>query len=719
MNEWLQRSERLGRNERLVPYILAVLLLPLLVLWRGDNVLYSPPRFTDPWFYLGFFKTLVNFQRDVFPGTYYGSRLAWILPGYLLHAVFPPVVANAILHLAVHLLSALSLFTILRLTAGVRSAFLATMVFAVHPWLWAATGWDYVNGAGIAWLLLALALATRAALQPERKWSLVLAGAALAAMVHSTFTLLAFAPLVAIYYAGLAWSAWRRTPAIRWLATFCFWAGAGFAVITAALCGVSYLLDGRLAFWGPSISQTRNLTTTFKWPDLPIVTGGRLAPWLWSVAAALVAVIALAPSRLRQEFKGSNAAALLLSVNLTLGVAYMAYMQSRGIPLLGYYHHAAYLLPLAFLAIGTSFWPAANRMSPRLYALTCGAAAVMFGAGWTAVHWSWILAASAALGAGLLLREHPFGTWLALGGFAILTAHAQSDTAGMHGSRAEYKRVFSARDRVEALRRGGVVRFWFDDRDPASLDFWALNNTYLAEVTEIGTDFPRGGCAARIDPETLVVVSSSLPDVAAVAQRALAACWQPWGMKPALLEADSAQRGSQPYTMVLLRADVDRSRTRPLRVAFDARGNASLEFAEKPAPAALPRERWKITPQPADAATIHDTADGALVRTPRSAYGFALEFPKLAVPATGRYRFALHYRQRSGQFAFGARPADDSRYLAADTVGHPVDGAREMAFWLDLNRGDEVLLRIANNNNSGDGAASFLMGDVTAEEVDR
>jgi hypothetical protein len=45
--------------------------------------------------------------------------------------------------------------------------------FCVNPWLWAATGWDYGDGAGIAYCLLTMALLTRAAVRPPGKWSLV------------------------------------------------------------------------------------------------------------------------------------------------------------------------------------------------------------------------------------------------------------------------------------------------------------------------------------------------------------------------------------------------------------------------------------------------------------------------------------------------------------------------------------------------------------------
>src|SRR5579871_3721471 len=149
-----QRGRGLSGNDSL--YWIVVLLLPLLVLWHHRDALFSPLWYTDPWFYLGYFRNLVNFKREIFPGSYYGSRLAWILPGFLVHSVFSPLIANSILHLAVHSTATVSFFSILRRTIGARSALLATMAFSVQPWLWAATGWDYPDGAGIAYFLLAM-----------------------------------------------------------------------------------------------------------------------------------------------------------------------------------------------------------------------------------------------------------------------------------------------------------------------------------------------------------------------------------------------------------------------------------------------------------------------------------------------------------------------------------------------------------------------------------
>ena len=59
-------------------YVLAVSLLPLIVLWHQRDALFAPPSMPDAWFYLGYFRNLVEYKRDLFYGLYYGSRLSWI-----------------------------------------------------------------------------------------------------------------------------------------------------------------------------------------------------------------------------------------------------------------------------------------------------------------------------------------------------------------------------------------------------------------------------------------------------------------------------------------------------------------------------------------------------------------------------------------------------------------------------------------------------------------
>lgn len=705
-------------------YWVAVLLLPLLVLWHRDNVLYSPPWYTDPWFYLGYFKDLVNFKRDLFPGAHFGSRYSWILPGYLIHSLFSPVTANFILHLTVHSIATLSLFSILRVTAGVRAAFLTAMVFSLHPWLWAATGWDYVDGPGIAYCLLALALLTQSVRQPARRGSLLLAGMALAGMLYTNLSWITVAPLLPLSYIALVW-AWHRTPMIRSLAAVCVWSGAGFGIVTVAFSGVNYLLDGSFWYLRTSIEMARTLAANWHYPTRIWENGG-LVPWLWfSVVAGITAIILL-PRRLRNGAVRHNAAGLLFSAQLLVTLAFMAYLQYRGIALLRQYTYSTHLLPFVFLVIGISFWPAAEAMSPRTFVLTCCATAVVFGAIWYHAEQPLLpvretaLAAAGSLALALVLRRRQTGVLLAMAGFAFLTAGGVTETAQLHGTRAQYERVMRARERIESVRHGGAVWSWFNESDPDSPDYFALNATYMAEVSRLGTAFPQYGCDVKLETGALVVVSSRDESAPETASGVLRDCWRAYGMKPVVQEVDRFQGTGRPYTVAMIGAEADSSLRHSLRPVFDSTGKASLQIVEdSTAPVAFPLERWIPLQHQTDNGTMQISPGGIAVRTPRGPYAYAIGYPPLVAPVTGRYRFALQYSHRSGQFCFGARPSDDSRYLATDAVGHRDGNARELCFWLDLKRGETVRLLVANNNNFGAGAASFLIEKLSAIEVDQ
>ncbi len=674
---------------------------------------------------------MADFKRNLFPGTYYGSRLSWILPGYLIHSLFSPVVANCVLHLTVHSVATFSLFSILRLTVGVRSAFLTAMVFSVNPWLWAATGWDYVDGAAIAYCLLSMALLTRAAVRPPRKWSLVIAGAALAGSIYANLFWVALAPLLPLYYVALAWT-WRRTPLIRSLVLLCLWAGSGFLLVSVVLGGINYLLDGNFWFYAPSVHAAQGLTSTKNPWFQTIWYNHALGPWLWFSAIAVITAIVLLPFRARKEAGGRNAAGLLFSVQMLLAAAIMEYVQESGTPVLGLHYYASCLFPFVFLTIGSSFWLGSEKIAPRAFALTCCAAAVVFGIFWydsgaqLLSRWpvplrETIVLGGAFLALALVLRRRSVGTLLALVGFVIFTV--ELGTGGgidPHVNRKRYERIMQVRERVEYLRDGHPVWFWYSERDPDALDYTELNSTYLYSWSWLGPtlDFPQHGCGRTIDPGTLIVVSSRDKQVAEVARTILADCWRASWMRPIVEEVDVLQPGDKPYTIAMLKADTDFSVLRPLRAVFDSTGKADLQLVENPAGLEpLPLDRWTVGSGEKDLTSLRVTSAGLALRTPRDPYAAAVSYGPLIAPDTGRYRFVLKYRPGSGYFAFGARPLDESRYLAEDFGGHSARDTGEAAFWLDLKRGEAIRLRIANNNSHDDGAASFLMEELTAVEL--
>ena len=91
--------------------ILLILALPWLYLAVNDNWFFAGPGL-DSWRYLGLFHDYVYLQ-SILPGTYPGSRLPWIVPGYLIYQVFPPILAHYVLHFGLYYVAAFSLYAYL------------------------------------------------------------------------------------------------------------------------------------------------------------------------------------------------------------------------------------------------------------------------------------------------------------------------------------------------------------------------------------------------------------------------------------------------------------------------------------------------------------------------------------------------------------------------------------------------------------------------------
>src|SRR5262249_52954355 len=138
---------RLRDRFRLSREVWLLLGLPwLLLLINCDWAVVDPlSGWLDPWIYTGFFLNLRH-HLHLFPGTYYGSRLGWVIPGYVVHHAFSPVVANYILRLALFYGTILPLYFVLRETVHRRAALVGAMMMGCYTWFLFSIGWDYVDG---------------------------------------------------------------------------------------------------------------------------------------------------------------------------------------------------------------------------------------------------------------------------------------------------------------------------------------------------------------------------------------------------------------------------------------------------------------------------------------------------------------------------------------------------------------------------------------------
>jgi hypothetical protein len=589
-------------------YLAAVLLFPLLVLWRQDNALFTGYGYIDPWIYFGYFRNLVEFKRILYRGNPHGTHLSWILPGAALHHFFAPVAATCLLHLGVHTLATVSLFLTLKWIAGARRAFVASMVFSVNPWLWAATGWDYVDGIGIAYSLLTIVLLTSAARYPARHWALIPAGMALAALLSTGAGWLTLAPLFPLYYAALMWT-WHRTAFLRSVVVLGGWFGSGCFLMAAIFTAANYSLEGHplgSLFFQPRVAlilivavivlagffvASRKfkpvdspralfpllLVGALAWIGLFLISSGRssstpwrglwqyhaLSPWLWfPLIAAATALVVLYSER--RKWRAGISLSALLSLQFLLVLLWMTAAQLRGHSELGEFSAAIKLLPFAFLVIGARFWPEADEVRLLDFLIVCGAATAILAYAWLPEGMIFVAGLPYApwLGATALLvalfwRNFPEYLICSVGGFFVLTAVSVGARYGAidpHAFRSQLQLLSAARERVEIVRQAKPVRFWYDAKDAAMPAAAALSATYVGEESLLSHSFDAPPCKKPLTPSTVVatIASNALHGPDAVAS-ALSVCWNGAGLHAVPIEIDNFHRGPSGYQISFVR----------------------------------------------------------------------------------------------------------------------------------------------------------------------
>jgi hypothetical protein len=594
---------------RAMGYLTAVLLLPIMVLWRQDNALFTGYGYIDPWIYFGYFRNLVEFKRNLFVGDPHGAHLSWILPGAVLHHWFPPVTATYLLHFGVHTLATLSLFLTLQWLAGARRAFVTAMVFSANPWLWAATGWDYVDGIAIAYCLLTMALLTWAARIPTRRWALIAAGMSLAALLDTGAGWLALAPILPLYYAGLMWI-WHRIPIPRSFVVLFVWFGAGCFSMAAVFIVANRFLDGfavraswveQPRFWMAIIAAAVSAAILFlirrqirravsgpaplplivicglAWIALALITRGDNSPWRglgtdngpapWLLFPLVAAAMALAILYLeRRNWRDGFSVPALLSLQLLCVLAWMTYAQLRGRPELSGFYSANKLLPFSFLVIGARFWPEVEKVRLLDYAIFCAVAAISLSYAWLGEGMTLVAGLPYAPWVGVAALLVPL-VWLrfpeylicTLGGFFVLTALGAGARYGgldAHAFRDQLQTLGIARQRIEIVRQGRPVRFWYDDHDHARPDAVALSSTYDGEESLLSRSFAAAPCDKDLSPSAVVAaIATDLSHGPNFFASALSGCAGGHGPRAALIEIDSFHRGPSGYVMSLLRIE--------------------------------------------------------------------------------------------------------------------------------------------------------------------
>jgi hypothetical protein len=273
-------------------HILILFTFPLLLVLINNNWIFTPidSMPMDPWFY---FTNFLHFfaYAPVFPSNshYFIERLTWNLPGYFIYHIFTPLIANYFLHLIVYYVAIFSLYGIVSILTNQRTGLVTALIMGSYPWFLRAVGWDYVDGAGIAQMLLVLFLLTKAAF--SKKWEpyLFFAGAFFSSLLITNLFWLGLAPSAVIYYLLLKYQIHKIHSRQLIKAAIIFIAGALTIVLLGSL--FYHSVTGEFNFLKNSITLSSVISNNLAgnraeinayWPRQPILL--HMIPILLAIA---------------------------------------------------------------------------------------------------------------------------------------------------------------------------------------------------------------------------------------------------------------------------------------------------------------------------------------------------------------------------------------------------------------------------------------------------
>jgi hypothetical protein len=698
------------------PYVWVLALVPCYLLLASSNWIFSKPLSIDPWVYHGYFRNLQEYKAVFFHDTYYGSRLSWILPGYLAYKFLPPLAANYLLHLGLWYAAVFALYYTLKTTASRQVGLLAAVFLGSYYYFLVSVGSDYVDGPANVYFLVCLGFLTAAARGERNRITLILAGVALAAAVYANLFAILFAPVVLLYFALLSWRS--RGLALRGGLTCLSWLLLGSAALTALLGCANYLIEGSFQFYQPSIDFVR---ATIGKPNPWKLPLAQWIPQTWRLAppaaVAAAALLALANRRFRGSLAGPAAASAFL-----LAFVLMILCEWMGLPVLQYSYYASYLIPTMLLAIGALLANSAERLQ-GLAVIPAALAVLLVNSIplWGYNPYVPVIKASARPGLLLLfaalfavcpLLRAASARWglvaalIALNLLSISSIHGFEDR---HAARDSFTRISQAAGTVDAVRRGEPIRFWYRKKDPHSAEFNALNAIYLWKFTMIGDNFPEILPSAMYHPGSLVAIPSSEDNLFPEANEAL----KQTGLAAEFLERYEIHDEGVRYSVSFVRVAFDYSQLHP-RALQPCAVKVCRNLVAASAPEKLPLDGWIASEYPGLQSSMEHRADGIQVTTAPAQSGKASLYGPLVPDASGLYLFRLRFGLLAGRITFGALSGDMSRTLAQALMPAARPSGQTALLSLKAEAGEPFWLVIANNHPGGDHASSYLIRDLEA-----
>lgn len=561
-----------GSASRL-PYIAALIALPLLSLALNDNWLFPTPGWIDPWLYAGYHLHLSDLSRS-YPNVYYVTRVSWTVLGWLVHEIAGPVTSLYILGLFQFYVATFSLFFAIDLVfKNPLAAFISACLLGANSWFLWAIGWQYIDGPGLAYLLLSFA--ALAGTLYGRNWRLaaVLWGAAIAVAVTVLILMVLFIPIELVVFALLNRGASRRP-----LAQVAILTCIGLAGAMLAMGVISWMTGGNFLYLLPQITVAPEVAGNRFRYYMPVERWAAMAPWLLVPAFAMVSSAALLFIRRRSFARWMTAASAqesgkdefkILVLCLACAMATVGYMVTEAIHFyfLQIFYRANSLLPFDYLVIGGLF-AIATRSSPKWHRLGIGGLAFLLSlAPWLLgragvsllvgqpLRTEYLTPPPTLLPAAQAIASGPFTeiAWVVVGSgiliglftlrrFAVSVitlaflsvasvAAISSDnpmTFALDGySKDATLAIYSASRYIETYNHDTRSRFWYNSRDRYGPIFTSINSTYLYAYAQVNDNFPslsdaRGHAATIAAGDRLVLLGEHGDDALAEASAAIA-----------------------------------------------------------------------------------------------------------------------------------------------------------------------------------------------------
>jgi hypothetical protein len=523
----------------------------------------------DPWYFFGYFAHFPHYQ--LLTPNYQGERLTWILPGLLLARLFGHVYGTLVLHVVSYCISVLSMYYIVRQLRNERTAFATACLLGCHPFFIGANGWDYVDGGSIAYLLVAFAFLTKAALAERPRLYLVLAGAAWTALIVTYLFWLTFTPICLCYYMFLVRH--KETPAgsVKDLVRHAcrsalpFAGGAALAVFAFSVCH-ALIYGNRGFFLSESFREALYVSKISANPWLGQASGPtgwfRSATWLVFPALTLLVCAILGLRWLARQLSGDGPMwGAILSYCYCLGI--MVVMTIRPSLLLASDYYTSILIPLLFLVLGLTLFDVPRSLSDRAFYLLlfafCGICVLPLTKparyGIMLIYGLFLPYAFGAIGVLTRLAwPRPKVTWiislfcLSLASFGLTPAKPGSAWRVNYNGLAMSTRVSEAIDTIQKrVPYWAAPVFWIDNfNDPLTSEYRAIMCAVHLENSM--WHYPKVDDKANYLPGTSIVLVTSKRNIFESANEAMTRA----GMPLALASQDFISRAGISYWITIV-----------------------------------------------------------------------------------------------------------------------------------------------------------------------